>query len=156
MAAAATTVDAHSVTDESENQFNPVLWAAGVLVVCLIPLLLMALGVDFSTRLTPLSPAAAGAMTQANLGEAIHAAARGSYPHTLLEWSATASAVVLFALAFMQYRITKESSVMIIGVALVCAGAMDAFHTLAADRLITAQADRVDASGSDPNGSRLS
>ena len=72
-----------------EVEFHPWLWAAGVTLVCAIPLLLMALGVDFSTQLRPLLVADVGTMTQPVLGEAVQAAVRGNYTHTLLEWTAS-------------------------------------------------------------------
>ncbi len=138
---AAAISDVPKILDLSEISFSPWKWASGITLICAFPLLLMGLGVDFSTEIKPLLLADIDGMSQGALGEAVHAAARGNYTHTLLEWSATASAVFLFALAMMQYRLTRESSLMIIGIALLCAGAMDAFHTLAADRLISAQAD---------------
>ena len=141
---AATITNVSETLETSNISFSPWNWAAGVTLICVLPILLMGLGVDFSTEIKPLLIADTGAMTQSSLGEAVHAAARGNYTHTLLEWSATASAVFLFALAMMQFRLTRESSLMIIGIALLCAGAMDAFHTLAADRLISAQADNKD------------
>ncbi len=74
----------------------------------------------------------------------MHLALRGSFTHTLLEWSALCAAIFVGILAFVQFRLTRESSLPIIGMALMCAGAMDAFHTFAADRLIHAVADNRD------------
>ena len=37
-------------------------------------------------------------------------------------------------MAFMQYRLTREPSLPVIGAALVCAGAMDGFRTFAETR----------------------
>lgn len=71
----------------------------------------------------------------------MHQAVRGGYTHTLLEWTAFCAAVFVFCLTFMQYRLTHEPSPPILGVALLCAGTMDAFHILAANRLIEASAD---------------
>ncbi len=124
-----------------ESRFRPEIWALLLGSVCLLPFLAMLMGVDFSTRIVPLDPAAAATMTKLELSEAAHAALRGSYTHTLLEWSALAAAVFCGLLAFVQYRLTKDASLPIIGVALICAGAMDGFHTFAADRLIVAVAD---------------
>ncbi len=47
-------------------------------------------------------------------------------------------------LAFVHFRLTNEPSLPVIGMAMACAGGMDAFHTLAADRLIDAVADNRD------------
>lgn len=80
-------------------------------------------------------------LTAANFAEAAHAALRGSYVHTILEWTATCAAILVAVLSFVQYTIRRDASMPVIGVALLCAGSMDAFHTLAADRLIYAVAD---------------
>ncbi len=65
----------------------------------------------------------------------------GSFTHTLLEWSAFLAALFTVFLAFMHFSMKRDVTTPIIGVALFCAGFMDAFHTLAADRLIEAVAD---------------
>jgi signal transduction histidine kinase/ActR/RegA family two-component response regulator len=78
------------------------------------------------------------------MNQALQAAVRGSYTHTLLEWTALCAAIFVCLLAFLQYRLTREASLPIIGVALLCAGTMDAFHTLAADGLISTVADNRD------------
>jgi signal transduction histidine kinase len=65
----------------------------------------------------------------------------GSFTHTLLEWTAFCMAIFTVFLAFLHFKVTRHVSTLIIGVALFCAGTMDAFHTLVADRLIDAVAD---------------
>ncbi len=98
------------------------------------------MGVDFSTDSTA-APAPGISIDDI---EAAHQILRGSYTHTLLEWTAVCFAAFSGALAFIQYRLTRDPSLTAIGVALICAGSMDAFHTLAADRLIEAVADNSD------------
>lgn len=49
-------------------------------------------------------------------------------------------AIVTAALAFAHFQIKRDAVTPIIGVALFTAGSMDAFHTLAADSLISATA----------------
>ena len=61
-----------------------------------------------------------------------------------MEWTAVCVAAFVILLAFVHYRLKNEPSVPIIAVALVCAAGMDAFHTFAADRLISAVADNQD------------
>ena len=65
----------------------------------------------------------------------------GAFTHTLLEWTAFCAAIFTVALAFSHYVISKDYTTPVIGAALFLAGCMDAFHTLAADRLIEAVAD---------------
>ena len=73
----------------------------------------------------------------------LHASA-GSYTHTLLEWSASSLAIFTGSLAFTHFWIKRDPITAVIGIALFCAGMVDAFHTLAADRLIEATADNHD------------
>ena len=72
--------------------------------------------------------------------DALHHALEGSYTHTILEWSAVCAAIFTTVLAFAHFNIKGDVTTPVIGVALLCAGVMDAFHTLAADRLIEAVA----------------
>ena len=115
-----------------------VLWVG---LLCLVPLLLLLLGVDLGTDTRPLDADGLGRLSPAATSDALHQAVRGGYTHTLLEWTAFCAAVFVFFLTFMQYRLTREPSLPILGVALLCAGTMDAFHILAANRLIEAVAE---------------
>ncbi len=106
-----------------------------------LPFLLMLGGVDFGSpggnQGIPADLAKADAYL---LAEAAHLMLRGSFTHTILEWSAVTVGVITFVLAIAHFSISRDSMVPIIGMALFCAGIMDAFHTLAADRLIEAVA----------------
>jgi len=66
---------------------------------------------------------------------------RGSFVHTLLEWSAVCIAGCVGLLALAQYRLRRDASLAILGLALACAGAMDAFHVLVADHLVANAAE---------------
>jgi CheY-like chemotaxis protein len=124
--------------------FNPWSWAVGLSLVCFAPLLLISFGYDFLTQVIPMTAESVSGLSRGELAEAGHAAMRGSYTHTMLEWSAMCAAVFCCILAFVQFRLTSEASLPIIGVALICAGAMDGFHTFAANRLITSVAENKD------------
>ena len=115
-----------SLQPRAETQQNARirLLAVGLVIACLLPAVLMAVGVDFGTTCGPDEVARA----QSHV--------RGSYTHTLLEWSAVCAAAFVAILAFSQYRMTNEPSLPVIGMAMLGAGCMDAFHTLAADGLI--------------------
>jgi len=119
-------------------------WGAAIVLACIAPLFLMAAGVDFSTTSVPLTSLLAEGLSQADLREASHAALRGSYTHMLFEWTATTFALFLFVLAFIRSRHTQDASPAVIGLALICGGAMDAFHVLGATRLIDSVADNQD------------
>ncbi len=116
-------------------------WGAGVALLCALPLILLGLGADFSSDGAPLTPEGVVGLSESELTHAAHHALCGSFTHTLLEWTAVCAAVFVGVLLFVQYRLTREVSLPIIGIALMCAGAMDAFHTFAADRLIESVAD---------------
>lgn len=108
--------------------------------LCLMPLGLLAFGLDLSSLGPTLLSGDLIDLNPAGLQEAAHSSLRGSFTHTIFEWTALSVAGFIAVLAFTQYHMTKERSLPIIGMALVCAGAMDGFHTLAADRLIEAMA----------------
>ena len=117
----------------------PVTWV--ILGLCVLPILLNSLGINFASATPIFNPAEFIAHPQHNIADAMHYALSGSFTHTLLEWTAFCLAIVIVILAFAHYTITHEITTPIIGMALFCAGTLDAFHTLAADRLIHAVAD---------------
>lgn len=61
---------------------------------------------------------------------------RGAFVHTLLEWSGVLAAFFTALLSFVHYRLERDPVTPVIGVALLCAGWVDAFHVLAADQLV--------------------
>jgi len=134
----------YNTIDASSAKLNMTSWTIAVVAVCLLPLILMGLGVDLSSGNPPLTPKAAGQYSPGELKEAAFEALTGTFTHTILEWTAVCSALFVMILSFVYFRVTREPSLPVIGVALACAGAMDAFHTLAADRLIEAVADNKD------------
>ena len=112
-----------------------VVWA-----ISLAPIGLMLLGVEFGATskgfdFHSLDEMQAGAAT-----DAIFSGLRGAFLHVLLEWSAVVCAFLACVLCFANWTVKRSSTLPIIGVALVCAGGLDAFHTLAATRLIEASA----------------
>ncbi|MFQ6048031.1 MAG: PAS domain S-box protein, partial [Phycisphaerae bacterium] len=115
------------------------IWA--VVAICALPTLLNLLGLDFGSAQPSLDLRAASRMAPNELVDALHHSLAGSFTHTLLEWSAFCTAIFTVILAFVHFKIKRDVVTPIIGVALFWAGCMDAFHTLAADRLIQATAD---------------
>ena len=115
-----------------------------VVAICVLPYLLNQLGIDFGTRGTVLDPAQLVHADKLRIIESAFSSLKGAFTHTLLEWSAFSIAVLVMFLAFSLYRITGEVTAPIIGMAFFMAGCMDAFHILAADRLISAVADNQD------------
>ena len=117
-------------------------WAT--IVVCVLPIVLHLLGVDFGSSKSPFVPSEALTLPGPQVVEAMFNSLTGSFTHTLLEWSAFVTAIFVVILAFVHFKIRGDITTPVVGVALFCAGSMDAFHTLAADRLIEAVADNRD------------
>ncbi|MGA1626687.1 MAG: MASE3 domain-containing protein, partial [Prochlorothrix sp.] len=111
-----------------------------VAVLCVLPILFNGVGISFATVSPALDLAEFSTLDPQAVTDELHYALAGSFTHTILEWSAFCAAIFTVVLAFSYYRIQRDVTTPIIGVALLCAGCMDAFHTLAADRLIEAVA----------------
>ena len=116
----------------------------GVMLICVLPFLLNLLGVDFGSSSRPLDSAPAASIENNQGLDPLFYRLSGAFTHTLLEWSAFCTAIFTVLLAFSHFHIKRDIATPIIGVALFCAGCMDAFHTLAADRLIEAVANNRD------------
>jgi diguanylate cyclase (GGDEF)-like protein/PAS domain S-box-containing protein len=106
-------------------------WAVGI--ICALPLLLFLFGADLAQTVPP---PAIESLGPAVLADAMHGALAGSFTHALLEWSAFCAALVTAVLAYIHFRMTGDVTTPVIGMALLAAGCMDAFHTLAAVRLL--------------------
>jgi len=108
------------------------------LVLCGIPFFLNVLNYDFSSNFSPIN-------TGDELStDVLLSAVSGTIHHALLEWSAVVIAVMAAIVSFIHYRIKNDVTVPIIGLALLSAGMVDAFHTLAATRIISAAAPNTD------------
>lgn len=93
-------------------------WITALVIgICAAPLVLMGVGVDLSSA-DPII---------------------GNQLHTILEWTAVCTAGMVAILAFIYYAVRKDPVTLIIGLALVAAGSTDAFHTLAADNLLSGE-----------------
>ncbi|MUG98525.1 hypothetical protein F7734_42020 [Scytonema sp. UIC 10036] len=118
----------------------PVQLVWGVVGICVVPSLLNLLGVDFGsppqTLNTPLPNP-----TKGEVIDVMHYTLSGSFTHTILEWSAFCTAIFTVILSLIHFYLKEDVITIIIGIALFSAGCMDAFHTLAADRLIQGVAD---------------
>ncbi len=126
------------------------IWVGTVLFVSLVPALLGLFGVSFATPTEALDLdlvlqlASPEAPNSAKLMDAVHHFLSGSFVHTILEWSAFAAATLTAILAFLHFTLHRDFVAPVMGLVLFYAGCMDAFHTLAADRLINAAGNSVD------------
>lgn len=116
-----------------------IIWAT--IVISVLPFLLQIFGWDFGNIPHPIDPELIGTLSAEELRNAMFESFTGSFMHFLLEWNAVGIAMATAILAFIQYRITGNPTTPIIGMALLCAGSMDAFHALAATKLIRSAAD---------------
>ncbi len=117
-------------------------WAC--LGICVLPFTLNLLGVDFGSPRIGNELVDSAALSQSGRTDLLHHALSGSFTHTLLEWTAFLCAVFTVILAWLHFTIRRTDVVIpVVGIALFCSGCVDAFHTLAADRLIDAVADNT-------------
>ena len=114
-----------------------------VLIISLTPFALLLFGVDFSSTVEAfdIQEIISWKISDAQLHDEMSYALAGSLKHGLLEWSSVMVAFLTIIIAFSRFAIKKDITIPILGVALFFSGAMDAFHTLAATRLIDAVAD---------------
>ncbi|MEE9337132.1 MAG: PAS domain S-box protein [Methylococcaceae bacterium] len=120
--------------ESRSNKFSLPLFLA-VVTFCITPFALNKLGIDFSSTSIPLPE------PRSLLLDDLFYKLSGAFTHTILEWSAFSVAISIGILGIVHFRVSKEVTVPVICIALFCAGSMDAFHTLAADRLIDSVAD---------------
>lgn len=127
------------IKDDRTKLPKSIIWC--VVIACTLPFILNLLGVDFTSQSNELDVITAGAMSKNELNDAMFYQLRGAFIHSLLEWSAFAIALTTCILAFCHYFVTGNITTPIIGMALLCSGFLDVFHTLAAARLIESSAE---------------
>lgn len=111
------------------------------LLISVLPFLLQLIGVDFGSHPPLVAIEQAITYTAAEWTEVAMTLVKGAFIHFLLEWSGVIVAIVTAIMALVQYRITGNLATPIIGMALLSAGFMDAFHALAASNIIRSVAD---------------
>lgn len=102
--------------------------------LCVLPFFLNRLGFTFELDM-PADLAERPPIEQAYFQSA-YFQLRGPLVHTLLNWTSVCLAIVTAFCAFFHYNIKKDVATPIIGTALLFSGLLDAFHVLAADKLI--------------------
>ncbi len=115
-----------------------------VVAICLAPYCLSLLGVNFASDTSNVDLHGVANLPAHQQVEVFFSHLSGAFTHTILEWSAFCVAILTVFLAASHYFISRNLTTLVIGAALFLAGCMDAFHTLAADRLIHAVADNRD------------
>ncbi|HEY9688736.1 MAG TPA: ATP-binding protein, partial [Coleofasciculaceae cyanobacterium] len=120
------------------------IWVGIVFAVSILPVLLQWGGQSFATLSVSLDINTAGDLSPEDLNDALHYALAGSLVHTVLEWSAFGAATLTAGLAFLHFAIHHDWITPVIGLMLFYAGCMDAFHILAADRLLLSVASTAE------------
>ena len=117
-----------------------------LIMMCITPLLLNLIGVDFASVKVPLvlEDVVGQGLSNGGLTDRLFYALTGGLHHGLLEWTSVIVAVVTVLLSLTHYSFKGDIMVPVFGMALLCSGLIDAFHTLAAMRLIDAVAPNTD------------
>jgi signal transduction histidine kinase len=120
----------------------PNLLILSIFIICILPSILTGIGLDFSSHGSMPDFEQLSQLESYQVIEILHHSLRGSFTHTLLEWSAFCAALftALLSLAHFSIRPT-DAATPVMGLALFFAGCMDAFHTLAANYLIETVVD---------------
>lgn len=122
----------------------PIKLALLTLVLCLLPTLYY-FSIDFSFASTSstfdIKQMANWELSRTHLIDEMFYALAGGIQHALLEWTAVVLAFLCVIVSLAHYRMSKDITAPIIGLALFMSGCMDLFHTLAATRLIDATAE---------------
>jgi PAS domain S-box-containing protein len=116
-------------------------WVLMIVGGSALPMILTLLGIDLSSADQSFSDYLPGQDIPAN--DVFHILA-GALQHALLEWTAIIFSWVIAALSLFHYRVHRDISVPIVGLAVFSAGVLGLFHTLSATRLIEAQAENID------------
>lgn len=117
----------------------PRRFVATILALCWVPVLMNGLGIEFELH-RPVDLESLPKNEQAYFHSA-HFELRGTFVHTLLEWTSFCLAIVTAVCAFSHYTIKRDVATPIIGTALLFSGLLDAFHVLVADKLILYDTD---------------
>jgi len=112
------------------------------IIVSIFPYFLNLIGIDFSSHSTTLI--SKNTLVSTISSDEQFYALSGAMHHALLEWTAVTLAVIAGFSSFIHYYRYRDISVPIIGLAILCAGFTDAFHTLAATRIISANVPNSD------------
>lgn len=107
-------------------------------IISILPFIFQQVGVDFASHEKTFPYDKVYGMTEDEATDAHFYRFSGAFVHTFLECAAFSVAFFTVILSFTHFSIKRSSVTPIIGMALLMSGCMDAFHTLAADRLIDA------------------
>lgn len=114
----------------------PTWLVVGVILASFLPWLLILCGIDFGANNEPISLSQLEQLQEPQINELIYKNLSGAFIHTILEWTAVATATFTSILSIIYLRNNQGVVVPAMGITIFFSGVMDAFHILAADRLI--------------------
>lgn len=121
---------------KSNNRNNAVV-ALIIFAISISPFMLNLLGVNFSSKYIPLNTP--DLYKDGHLNENILLPSlRAPILHSLLEWTSVLIAMLSVLLVLSYFKISKDTTTQIIGIALFFSGIADAFHTLSTLRITEA------------------
>lgn len=138
--------------NEVQRVALPTRLVVAVFVLSVLPTVLNLCGFDFSVvddaqianEASPdveVEPLDRGEPLLIHRIERLEMVSEGEFINTLLEWSAFCVAIFTAVFAYTNYSVTRDVATPVIGTALFFSGMIDAFRTLAADRLIPTVVD---------------
>lgn len=128
----------NSTLVNNEKFYFPMKFAWLILGLCTLPSFLNLLGFNFSSNYEPLqlNELAQWGISQEFITDDLYYVLQGGITHILLDWVSVIIAAAMMVFAMIHYTLTKEMISPIIGLAMLCSGAIDAFHGFANARLI--------------------
>lgn len=106
-----------------------------VFLICALPPVLNACGVDFGTQTAPPSPDDPFTGRTLSQEDLEWRSMRGAFVYTLLEWTAFCVALVTVVFSVVHYILVRDIITPVVGTALFLSGCLDAFGVLAADMI---------------------
>ncbi|MCJ8345258.1 response regulator [bacterium] len=128
------------MNDDEHKKRLPLYIIIVTIFICITPLILNLLGIDFSSNASKIHAESLLTLPHSQFVDAIFYNLTGAFTHALLGSSAFSIALFCFLLTLIHYITKKEELIPIIGLALMCIGCVDIFHTLIATRLVESNA----------------
>ena len=112
-------VSGQKISGDKKTIPKQLVWL--VLAICVLPFLLNLFGIDFGSAKKPFDFSAVAGMKSDEVVDSMFYSLSGSFTHTFLEWSAFCTAIFIVILSFTHYKIKKDVTIPVIGMALFCA-----------------------------------
>ncbi len=118
------------------NHQLPLWLILGIILLSLLPWFLILGGVNFGLPIKTMPINQIQRLSTPQINELMYGGLSGAFVHTILEWTAVATATFTAILSIAYLRNNQGIVVPVMGITLFFSGIMDGFHILAADRLV--------------------